>query len=83
MKKTFIYIMSSVEIVVGAFILSLCSIIKNSLPILGRVAYQAAAAGSYSPRDYSTSFPLATTIAVLLIIVGVGQMMLAVIKNNK
>lgn len=81
MKKTFIYIMSSVEIVVGAFILSLCSIIKNSLPILGRVAYQAAAAGSYSPREYTASFPLATTFAVLLIIVGIGQLAISIIKK--
>ena len=81
MKKSFIYIMSSVEIVIGAFILSLCSIIKNSLPILGRVAYQSAAAGSYNPSDYTASFPLATTIAVLLIVVGIEQLALSIIKK--
>lgn len=81
MKKSIIYIMSSIEIVIGAFILSICSIIKNTLPILGRVAYQAAAVGSYSPRDYNVLFALATTIAVLLIIVGIGQLALSVIKK--
>ena len=81
MKKSIIYIMSSIEIVIGAFILSICSIVKNTLPILGRVAYQAAAAGSYSPRDYNVPFALATTIAVLLIIVGIGQLAISIIKK--
>ena len=80
MKKS-VYIMSSIEIIVGAFILSICSIVKNTLPVLGRVAYQAAAAGSYNPRDYNVSFALATTIAVLLIIVGIGQFVMSVIKK--
>lgn len=44
-------------------------------------AYQAAAAGSYTPRDYNVSFALATTIAVLLIIVGIGQFVISVIKK--
>ena len=42
MKKS-VYIMSSIEIIIGAIILSQCSIIKIVLPELGRVAYQAAA----------------------------------------
>ena len=80
MKKS-VYIMSSIEIIIGAFILSICSIVKNTLPVLGRVAYQAAAAGSYSPRDYNVSFALATTIAVLLIVIGIGQFVISVIKK--
>ena len=80
MKKT-VYIMSSIEIIVGAFILSLCEIVKNTLPVLGRVAYQAAAAGSYTPNDYKVSFALATTLAVLLIIVGIAQFVLSIIKK--
>ena len=79
--KQSVYIMSSVEIVIGALILSITSIIKNVLPVLGRVAYQSAAAGSYNPSDYTASFPLATTIAVLLIIVGIGQLVISVIKK--
>lgn len=82
MEKT-VYIMSSIEIIVGAIILSICSIVKNTLPILGRVAYQSAAAGSYSPLSYDVSFTLANTIAVLLILVGFAQMALSVIKKNK
>ena len=80
MKKS-VYIMSSIEVIIGAFILSICSIVKNTLPVLGRVAYQAAAAGSYSPRDYNVSFTLATTLAVLLIVIGIGQFVISVIKK--
>ena len=80
MKKS-VYIMSSIEIIVGTFIISICSILKNTLPVLGRVAYQAAAAGSYSPRDYNVSFAFATTIAVLLIVIGIGQIVISIIKK--
>jgi len=80
MKKS-VYIMSSIEIIVGAVILAICSIVKNTLPVLGRVAYQAAAAGSYSPLSYDVSFTLANTIAVLLILVGILQLVISVIKK--
>lgn len=82
MKKSF-YIMGSIEIIVGAFILSLCSIVKNTLPILGRVAYQAAAAGSYSPMDYSVSFSHANFLGIALIILGLIQIIFSIIGNKK
>ncbi|MEG1810194.1 MAG: hypothetical protein RR232_01075 [Clostridia bacterium] len=72
MKKS-IYIIGSVEIVVGSLLLCISSIIKETLPILGRIAYQAAAAGSYSPSDYTTSFLFANVIAVLLMVAGIVQ----------
>ena len=80
MKKS-VYIMSSIEIIAGAVILAICSIVKTTLPVLGRVAYQAAAAGSYSPLSYDVSFTFANMIAVLLIIVGILQLAIAVIKK--
>ena len=80
MKKA-VYIMSSIEIIIGAFILSQCSILKIVLPELGRVAYQAAAAGSYSALDYKVSFSLANTLAVILIVMGIIQMLLALMKK--
>lgn len=74
--------MSSIEMIIGAIILSQCSIIKIVLPELGRVAYQAAAAGSYDPMLYKVSFPLATFIGAALIVVGVAQMIISAIKNK-
>jgi len=73
MKKS-IYIISSIEIIVGALIYSATSMIKDILPVLGRVAYQAAAAGSYSPREYSVTFSFPNTIATILVIVGILQL---------
>lgn len=81
MKKS-VYIMSSIEIIIGAIILSQCSIIKIVLPELGRVVYQAAAAGSYSPMLYKVSFPLATFFGVGLIAAGVVQMIISALKNK-
>lgn len=77
MKKS-LYILGSVEIILGILLLCINSIIKTVLPVLGRVAYQAAAAGSYSPVDYEISLPFVITAAVVLIIVGVAQIVLCV-----
>ena len=55
MKKA-LYIMGSLEIMLGALLVSLASIVKNTLPTLGRVAFQAAMKGSYSPMEYEVSF---------------------------
>lgn len=40
------------------------------LPTLGYVAYQATAAGSYSPSDYVMNFIVINLFAILLIIIG-------------
>ena len=80
MKKS-LYILGSVEIILGILLLCINSIIKTVLPVLGRVAYQAAAAGSYSPMEYEISLPLVVTAAVVLIIAGVAQIGIAVFGN--
>jgi len=40
--------------------------------MLGRVAFQSAMAGGYSPEDYIMDFKLINLFAVLLIVVGFG-----------
>lgn len=72
MKKS-AYILGSIEIILGILLLCVDSIIKKVLPVLGRVAFQAAVIGSYSPSDYEVSFPFVTTSAVVLILVGIIQ----------
>ena len=67
------YIIGSIEIIVGSILLSITSIIKEVLPVLGYAAYQAAAAGSYSPSNYAVSFPLVTMVSTVLIVLGVLQ----------
>ncbi|MEG0913980.1 MAG: hypothetical protein RSG53_10295 [Oscillospiraceae bacterium] len=81
MKKS-IYILGSVEIVIGSVLLCISSIIKETLPILGRIAYQAAAAGSYNPNDYTVSFLFANVIAVLLMIAGIVQIVYQYKKSD-
>lgn len=77
MKKS-LYILGSVEIILGILLLCINSIIKTVLPVLGRVAYQAAAAGSYSPMEYEVSLPVVMTSAILLISIGAVQIGLCV-----
>ncbi len=79
MKKT-VYIIGSIEIVVGAFILSICSIIKNifSFLELGKKIYHT---GVDTVTIAEVSFPFATVISILLIIVGIGQIIISLIKK--
>ena len=81
MKKA-AYILGSVEIILGVLLLCINTIIQSVLPVLGRVAFQAAAAGSYSPRDYAVSMPLLTVAAVILIAVGAAQLVFFVIRKG-
>ena len=73
MKKT-AYILGSIEIILGMLLLCAHSMIQNVMPVLGRMAYQAAAAGSYSPRDYEVTMPLVIIAAIVLILAGIAQM---------
>lgn len=83
MKKA-AYIIGSIEIIVGIILLSIASIIKQVMPVLGRVAYQAAAAGSYSASNYAISFPFVTTVSIALIVLGIVQLCyFGIIKKNK
>ena len=81
MKKA-LYIMGSLEIMLGALLLSLASIVKNTLPTLGRVAFQAAMKGSYSPNEYAVSFPVVTVISIALIVLDVLQVLYGAIKKD-
>ena len=80
MKKT-VYLISSIEIVVGAFILSICSIIKNifSFLELGKKIYHT---GVDTVTITEVSFPFATVISILLIIVGIGQIIISLSKKQ-
>ena len=79
MKKA-VYIISSIEIVVGAFVLGICSIIKNIFAFLelGKKIYHT---GADTVTITEISFPFATVISILLIIVGSGQIIISLIKK--
>ncbi|QRN84750.1 hypothetical protein JR334_07075 [Clostridia bacterium] len=79
--KQSMYIIGSIEIIFGALILSVISIVKNALPILGRIAYQAGTKGSYYSGDFIASFPLATVIAVMLVAMGIMQIFYPMLKH--
>lgn len=81
MKKT-AYILGSLEVIIGILLLCVNTIIRNVIPALGRVAYQAAAAGSYSPQDYAVSMPLLIISAIFLIVIGAAQLFFCVIRKD-
>jgi len=80
--KKALYIMGSLEIMLGGLLLSLASIVKNTLPTLGRIAFQAAMKDSYSPSEYAVTFPVVTVISVALIAFGVLQVLYGAFKKD-
>ncbi|MFC4403344.1 hypothetical protein [Gracilibacillus xinjiangensis] len=57
--------------VMGICILFITNILNKVFPMMGRVAFQAATAGGYSPSDYTVNFTVINIFAILLILVGV------------
>lgn len=82
MKKA-TYIIGSIEITVGIILLSIASVIEQIMPLLGRLAWQTAAAGGYTPSDYTVSFPFVTIASIVLIILGAFQIGYGIIKKEK
>ena len=81
MKKE-MYILGSIEIVLGVLIWCLTSILKELMPVIGYVAFQNAMKGSYAPDNYELSFGLPNMLAVILIIAGALQMIIGFINKN-
>ena len=82
MKKV-IYIFGSIEIICGLLLLSTASILKESFPLLGRVAFQAAMKGSFSPEDYSSSFFTVTVLGIVFLVLGGVQLLVALFGKIK
>ncbi|MGM0844950.1 MAG: hypothetical protein ACQEUT_08230 [Bacillota bacterium] len=66
-----LFFFSNLIVVIGICILFTTSILNKVLPKLGYAAYQAAAAGGYSPNDYVMNFIAINLFAILLILIGV------------
>ena len=58
-------------IVAGLVLVALGRLAQRLMPLLGRMAYQAAAAGSYSPADYRLPLLGYYLIALVLVVIGV------------
>ena len=82
MKKS-LFIMGSVEISLGVFVLCITSILKELMPVIGYAAYQGAAAGSYNPGNYVLSFGLPNFLAIALIVAGVVQILFSFRKEKE
>lgn len=81
MKKT-MFILGSVETLTGIVLYSLANMLKNLMPVLGRIAFQGAAAGSYSPSNYILNITVPTAFAVVLMIVGLIQIVVSIVKKE-
>ncbi|PWU67399.1 MULTISPECIES: hypothetical protein [Gracilibacillus] len=57
--------------VIGICILFITNILDEVFPMMGRIAFQAAMAGSYSRSDYIVNFTVINLFAILLILVGI------------
>ncbi len=57
-------------VIIGICTILTTSILNKVLPMLGKAAYQAAAAGSYLRSDYIMNFTTINIFAILLIAIG-------------
>ena len=58
-------------IVAGLILAALGQLAQRMMPVLGRMAYQAAAAGSYSPENYRLPLTGYYLIALGLVVLGI------------
>lgn len=82
MKKSNLYVLGSIEAIIGSIIICVTSIIKEAIPKLGYVAYQNAMAGSYDPTKYDMSFGTTNFIAISLVALGILQIIFARRKSD-
>ncbi len=65
------FVLSGIGAVIGIVTLIVTRIIQLVMPMLGRVAFQAAMKGSYTPGDYLIDFKGLQFGAIALIIISV------------
>ena len=68
--KKIAFVFSAIVSIIGILVLFTTSILNHIMIMIGRAAFQAAAAGSYSPDDYVINFAAINTMAAILIIIG-------------
>lgn len=61
---------SGMFVLTGVVTLLTTTIINLVMPQIGRVAFQSAMAGSYTPVDYHINFIMINIVAVCLIVIG-------------
>lgn len=66
------FALSGVLVVIGIITLLKTTMINLVMPKIGKVAFQFAMAGSYSPNEYHINFLFVNIAAICLIIVGIG-----------
>lgn len=81
--KTACFILSGISTLIGCITLITTSILNQFMQKLGRVAFQNAAAGSYSPSDYVMNFTFANTFAVVMIVAGLIFATLTYLKSRQ
>ena len=60
-----------ISIVAGLILAALGQLVQRIMPLVGRAAYQAAAAGSYDPANYRLNLTGYYIVAAVLIVLGV------------
>ena len=82
--KKIAFVFSCLFILLGLITIITTSILNELIPKLGYMAFQAAAAGSYSPDSYEMQFSCANFLAFIMIASGaVGYVTIFLSLRNK
>jgi hypothetical protein len=81
--KKIVFIFGCISTLIGLVTIITTSILNEVMPKLGRVAYQAAAAGSYSSDWYTMDFGFPRFLAVAMIIFGAAVSVLMYMQSKE
>ncbi len=79
--KKIMFIMGSIEVMLGVVLWSIADLLKNMMPVLGRTAFQLAMKGSFATGDYILFTTIPTILAIGLILAGIVQIFLSAKKE--
>jgi len=63
-------------IATGLVLVAIGLLTQRLAPLLGRVAFQAAASGSYTPTDYALPLTEYYVVALGIIVLGIGSLLI-------
>lgn len=76
------FIFAGITFFVGLITLLLTSIIKSIIPMLGYIAFQIAAKGSYEAKNYAISFEAVNIASIILVLLGIIAMIVFCLKEK-
>lgn len=77
------FLLSSIMAMLSLVGIYICTILRKIMPLLGRMAYQAAASGSYDPYDYVLDLDGVIAMCLITFCLSLGVAVRMYFLNNR